>query len=366
MPSVAFSWAGSSAAASDPYAARRSRSASSRSAWSLARRRVSLAALRSDAAGAHSSRPVRAHPARSSVSARLYSWRAPRSSPRATRASASCSRSPATCRAATRWSASLNVRNVTWCNASPVACLCAMSSVCSARRRSIRVWEGSVRPKPRHASKQASRRLGESGERRTSSTPLFAPFFAASAAVRRSARKWGCDASSAPRSRRFRCARSLRGIHAPSSRRSQPPPNTSDIVGAPPEWRRWLPRLIYPLTGTRRAPIAPLRVTEFPVWRLGHTLDRLTDAHRVVVNFGRQDDHPRAMLHVRQGTSPTRPRDPSARRPDLPAPSRGGKIPEGGEIGPAFSPFCPSAPAPRPTRGVSPTRRKLAPLHRRR
>ena len=123
---------------------------------------------------------------------------------------------------------------------------------------------------------------------------------------------------------------------------------------------------IYPLTGTRRAPIAPLRVTEFPVWRLGHTLDRLTDAHRVVVNFGRQDDHPRAMLHVRQGTSPTRPRDPSARRPDLPAPSRGGKIPEGGEIGPAFSPFCPSAPAPRPTRGVSPTRRKLAPLHRRR
>ena len=111
---------------------------------------------------------------------------------------------------------------------------------------------------------------------------------------------------------------------------------------------------------------SPLRVTEFPVWRLGHTLDRLTDAHRVVVNFGRQDDHPRAMLHVRQGTSPTRPRDPSARRPDLPAPSRGGKIPEGGEIGSAFSPFCPSAPAPRPTRGVSPTRRKLAPLHRRR
>jgi len=90
------------------------------------------------------------------------------------------------------------------------------------------------------------------------------------------------------------------------------------------------------------------------VWRLGHTLDRLTDAHRVVVNFGRQDDHPRAMLHVRQGTSPTRPRDPSARRPDLPAPSRGGKIPEGGEIGPAFSPFCPSAPAPRPTRVSTP------------
>ena len=205
----------------------------SRSAWSLARTRVRRAALSSDDAGAHSSLPVRAHPARSSVSARRYSRKAPRSSPRAARASASASRSPATCRAATRCIASLNVRYVT---VVPSPFTRAISSVCSARRRRSRSWEGSVRPNPRHASTQASRSAEESERRRASCTVTLSPFLpVAPPPVRPAARKRSLAASSARRIRRLRCARWLCLTHVPSLRRSQPPPSSSmaDGAGAP-------------------------------------------------------------------------------------------------------------------------------------
>ena len=71
------------------------------------------------------------------------------------------------------------------------------------------------------------------------------------------------------------------------------------------------------------------------------------------VCLGRQYDHPRALLHVRQGARPSPPRRPADPGPDLPAPPAKERKSRGRAIGARFLPFCPSRRhlAPRRARG---------------